>query len=65
MTEEEAFFFGFMISCEGFNGECMFDSAAPNSVDEQLDGLTYDELRKIFESNPDYIRLRDEALVDD
>ena len=67
MTSRElfdmAFALGFMITREGFNGECPYEHIAPSKLrpDNYKELTTLEWVRQI-EKNTEYKRLREEAF---
>lgn len=57
---KEAFFLGFMISREGFNGECAFEHKVPQEL--KADGCTEEKLRQYIEEMEDFKHLRKLAV---
>jgi len=57
---EEAFLLGFMVTREGYNGECMFENCAARGLNPELGSET--EFREIANSSESFKALREEAL---
>jgi hypothetical protein len=56
----KAFTLGFMVSREGFNGECAFEHCAPNTVEAHYE--TVDEFMDAIEKNEAFTSLRESAV---
>ena len=56
-----AFMLGFMVSREGFNGECDYEHCAPSRVEAYCESIQEFAVR--IEHNDMYRQLRDEAIA--
>ena len=56
------FAYGFMVTREGFNDECLFDHMAPNTLDEDLWDTTVGERVDELLENPEVWKLCMEAM---
>jgi hypothetical protein len=59
---EKAFALGFMISREGFNGECGYETCAPSRLEADHGDETIEEFIADIEKNHVYRSLRDAAI---
>jgi hypothetical protein len=60
---QRAFALGFMVTCEGFNGECDYDHLAPQQLEPYMGRDTVEQFMAYIVTNEEFVRLRDLAVA--
>lgn len=61
--EEKAFGLGFMVSREGFNGECDYQNCSPSGLFVHHHDRNISQYLLYIEGNPEFVRLRELAMA--